>query len=314
MTDIQQETAQESVYTGYSVKTPLFEGPLDLLLYLVRNYEINVYDIPVTLITEQFLGYIKLLERLDLEVASEFIVMAAHLIVIKSRMLLPGDPEHEDDENDPRTELVAQLLEYQKFKEAAHILEESESLSRSVLERKAGQIVFEFPDDESNWVDVKLFDLVNAFSRIMAKSDKEPPSYPVFDDVEDDYDPEEKIAQLRTMLEIHARIEFTEIITGNMRRGEIIIIFLALLHMIKRGLIVVRQHRLFGDITIFSRQAPEIPPESDIEDGDADGYPVERAETERMDIVEPPERDAGETPRDDATTGIERQENKGEQG
>ena len=255
MAEAQQQETREAVYTGYQVKTPLFEGPLDLLLYLVRNYEINIYDIPVTLITEQFLGYIKLLERLDLEVASEFIVMAAHLILIKSRMLVPGDPEHEDDEEDPRTELVAQLIEYQKFKEAAHILEESESLSRAVLERKAGQIVFDFPGDESNWVDVKLFDLVNAFSRIMSRSEKEPPSYPVFDDVEDNYDPEEKITQIRTMLEIHSRIEFNEIITPATRRGEIIIIFLALLHMIKRGYIVVRQHRLFGDITIFARDA-----------------------------------------------------------
>lgn len=255
MANAQSEDVQETIYTGYQVKTPLFEGPLDLLLYLVRNYEINIYDIPITLITEQFLGYIKLLERLDLEVASEFIVMAAHLILIKSRMLVPGEAEHEDDEEDPRSELVAQLIEYQKFKEAAHILEESESLLRSVLERKPGQIVFEFPGDESNWVEVKLFDLVNAFSRIMARSEKEPPSYPVFDDIEDNYDPEEKISQLTTMLEIHSRIEFNEIITPTTRRGEIIIIFLALLHMIKRGFIVVRQHRLFGDITIFARAA-----------------------------------------------------------
>jgi len=249
------EYGSEGDFTGYRVSTPLFEGPLDLLLYLARRYEINIYDIPITLITEQFLNYIALLERLDLELASEFIVMAAHLLVIKSRMLLPEDQRRDDDE-DPRAELVAQLLEYQKFKAAARILEESESIARAVLERKAGQITFDFPADETNWVDLKLFDLVNAFSRLMARDEKEPPRFPVLDDFEDDYDPEEKIAQIRTLLEIHTRIEFGDIIAPGMRRGEIIIIFLAILNMIKRGLITVRQHKLFGDITIANKGAP----------------------------------------------------------
>jgi len=249
--------AEEDGFTGYKVHTPLFAEPkpLDFLLSLVRRYEINIYDIPIAFITEQFLQYIALLERLDLEVASEFVVMAANLIVIKSRMLLPR--EFDDDEReDPRADLVAQLLEYQKFKAAAQILEESESVSRAVLERKMGQITFDFPGDDNNWVDVKLFDLVSAFSRLMTRGDEEDrpaPYYPVLDDFEDDYDPEEKITQISTLLEIHERIEFGDIITPGMQRGEIIIIFLAILNMIKRGLIVVQQHKLFGDITIAGR-------------------------------------------------------------
>jgi segregation and condensation protein A len=255
------ETQQDHA-AGYQIHTPLFEGPLDLLLQLVRRYEINIYDIPITLITEQFMQYIALMERLDLEIASEFIVMAAHLCVIKSRMLLPHDTG-EDDEEDPRSELVAQLLEYQKFKAAAQILEESEGISLAILERRAGQIVFDFPGDENNWVDVKLFDLVGAFSRIMARAAASTastalagpaaPVYPEFRDVEDDYDPEEKIAQITTLLDIRNQVDFEDIITPDMRRGEIIIIFFAILDMIKRGLILVRQHRLFGDITILKR-------------------------------------------------------------
>jgi len=245
-------------FTGYKVNTPLFDEPkpLDFLLYLVRKYEINIYDIPIAFITEQFLQYIALLERLDLEIASEFVVMAAHLLLIKSHRLLPREFD-DDDEEDPRAELVAQLLEYQKFKAAAQILEESESVSRAVLERKMGQITFDFPGDDNNWVDVKLFDLVNAFSRLMtrgeADAESKAPYYPVLDDFEDDYDPEEKISQINTLLEVHPRIAFGDIITSGMRRGEIIIIFLAILNMIKRGLIVVQQHKLFGDITILGR-------------------------------------------------------------
>ncbi|MDR2733354.1 MAG: segregation/condensation protein A [Spirochaetota bacterium] len=239
---------------GYQIRTPLFEGPLDLLLQLVRRYEINIYDIPITLITEQFMQYIALMERLDLEIASEFIVMAAHLCVIKSRMLLPHEAGDDDDE-DPRSELVAQLLEYQKFKAAAQILEESEGISLAILERRAGQIVFDFPGDENNWVDVKLFDLVGAFSRIMARAAPATPAYPEFRDFEDDYDPEEKVAQIATLLDIRNQVDFEDIITPGMQRGEIIIIFFAILDMIKRGLILVRQHRLFGDITILKRGA-----------------------------------------------------------
>jgi segregation and condensation protein A len=247
--------AAEDGFTGYKVQTPLFEEPkpLDFLLYLVRRYEINIYDIPIAFITEQFIQYIALLERLDLELASEFVVMVAHLLVIKSRMLLPREFEDDDDE-DPRAGLVAQLLEYQKFKAVARVLEESESVSRAVLERKAGQVTFDFPGDDNNWVDVKLFDLVNAFSRLMTRGEEQSaPYFPILDDFEDDYDPEEKIVQICTLLEIHSRIEFGDIITPGMKRGEIIIIFLAILNMIKRGLIVVQQHKLFGDITIVGR-------------------------------------------------------------
>jgi len=244
---------EQAVYSGYKIKTPEFEGPLDLLLYLVKNYEINIYDIPIVLITDQFLDYIRMLKDLDLEIASEFIVMAAHLTLIKSKMLLPTDPDL-DDEDDPRTELVEQLLEYQKFKEAASILEESESISREVLERRSNQILFDFPDDTDNWIDVKIFDLVNAFSRLIAKNTQEDPVFTILDEVEEDYDPDEKVAQIASLLELKNKVVFQELVSINSRKGEIIITFLALLHMIKDGQIVVKQHKMFGDITIFRKQ------------------------------------------------------------
>ena len=229
-------------YTGYNIKTPGFEGPLDLLLFLVKNYEINIYDIPITLITEQYLAYIRMLKKLDLEVASEFIVMAAHLMYIKSKMLLPMDPEL-DEEEDPRQDLVEQLLEYQKFKAAAETLEEAEHISREVLERKPSQILLEFPDDGDNWVDVKLFDLVNAFSRLISTDEKEEPIFPVLDDIEEDYDPEDKIEQIRVMLDLEGKVMFQELLPPDVRRGEIIVTFLAILHMIKRAMIDVKQHK-----------------------------------------------------------------------
>lgn len=250
-------------YSGYAIKTPLFEGPLDLLSELVRNYEINIYDIPIAMITEQFLNYIRFLKQLDLTVASEFIVMVAHLLLIKSRMLLPIESDL-DEEEDPRSELVEQLLEYQRFKEAAHLLEEAEMMSQHLLDRKSNQMTFDFPDDRDNWVDVKLFDLVNAFSRLLSRGQKAEPVFPVLDEVDEAYDPEQRITEIRTLLEVKGRAQFEEILSEDAARGEIIITFLAILHMIKRGTIVVKQHRLFGDITVFLRQEQ---PGTDSEEG-----------------------------------------------
>jgi len=250
---------QIQAYTGYSIKTPGFEGPLDLLLFLVKNYEINIYDIPITLITEQYLGYIKMLKRFDLEVASEFIVMAANLMHIKSRMLLPVDPEL-DEEEDPRTDLVQQLLEYQKFKAAAETLEEAEQVSREVLERKPSRILLEFPEEGDNWIEVRLFELVNAFSQLIGTGKKEEPVFPVLDHIDEEYNPEEKIEQIRVMLDLEGKALFQELLPPGVRRGEIIVTFLAILHMIKRAMIDVKQHKMFGDITIFPRE-PRPPAE-----------------------------------------------------
>lgn len=246
--------ATEKLYTGYKVNVPDFEGPLDLLLFLVKNYEINIYDIPITLITEQFMSYLRLMKRLDLEIASEFIVMAAHLMLIKSRMLLPEDPDLDEEDDDPRSDLVEQLLEYQKFKEAASRLEETELIGREVLERKQTQVLFDMGDDCDNWVDVKLFDLVNAFSRLLSKDEKTPPVFPVFDDEEDSYDPDEKMRTIESLVQIKGEVHFYELLSDQFRRGEIIITFLAVLHLIKQGTVAVKQHKVFGDIKLFYRE------------------------------------------------------------
>jgi len=238
-------------FKGYSVQTPGFEGPMDLLLFLVKNFEINIYDIPILLIIEQFQRYIKMMKKVNLDIASEFIVMAANLLLIKTKMLLPTDADLGEDEEDPRSELVEQLLEYQRFKAAAAILEEKEIIGHEILEKKPGQMVFEFGDDD-NWVDLKVFDLVNAFSRIISENDEEAPVFPVFDDAdEDDYDPEDKIEEIHSYLKLHGKAGFADVIKNIHSKGEIIITFLAVLHMIKRGFIVVRQHKMFGDINMF---------------------------------------------------------------
>ncbi len=244
-------------FKGYSVITPGFEGPMDLLLFLVKNYEINIYDIPILLIIEQFQRYINMMKKVNLDIASEFIVMVAHLLLIKTKMLLPADADLGDDEEDPRSELVEQLLEYQKFKVAAAILEEKEIIGHEILEKKPGQMVFEFGDDD-NWVDLKVFDLVNAFSRIISDNDEEKPVFPVFDEDDDDYDPDEKIDEIHSYLKLHGKAGFADVIKSIANKAEIIITFLAVLHMIKQGLIVVRQHKMFGDINMFLIEEKEV--------------------------------------------------------
>src|SRR5512135_3362122 len=156
---------------SYEIKLDIFEGPLDLLLYLIRKNEIDIYNIPIALITEQYLEYLDLMRSLNLDLAGEYLVLAATLIHIKSRMLLPpveGDDEAEEGE-DPRAELVQQLLEYQTFKEAALNLEGRPLLERDVFTRGAPlEEPAEAEEDEEAMIEVGIYELVQAFRRIIS--------------------------------------------------------------------------------------------------------------------------------------------------
>ena len=229
-----------------------FEGPLDLLLYLVKKNEIDIYDIPIALITEQFLEYVNAMRREQLESAGEFILMAATLMRIKARMLLPR-PELDDDEfEDPRRELVLKIIEYQQFKEIAEHLRERESASRLVFSRgyqewiEADRVAAEEePENRAS-----LSDLLRAFAVVMAQAARdrvhhlEPISVSI----------EEKVDFIRRCLRKDGQTSFRELFVPGEPRSHWIVTFVALLEMTREGEIRIRQIDRFGEIHVFARE------------------------------------------------------------
>jgi segregation and condensation protein A len=233
----------------YRVKTEIFEGPFDLLLFLIRKHEIDIYDIPIHDITNQFLEYVQLMKILDLEVAGEFIEMVATLMNIKARMLLPK-PVFGDDENveDPRTELVQRLLEYKKFKEAASDMYEFEDQRRKMYSRK----YFLKPEDETPisteeyLSNVTLFDLLIAFKKALDNMPKV--TYHEVKKIE--VTVEEQTDFILNTLAQQSTILFSELIEKIKDKIVIIVTFLAILELIKIRKIFVSQSRVFEDIKI----------------------------------------------------------------
>jgi segregation and condensation protein A len=237
----------------YRVKTEIFEGPFDLLLFLIRKHEIDIYDIPIHNIMNQFLEYIDLMKILDLEVAGEFIEMVATLMNIKARMLLPK-PVFGDDEDveDPRTELVQRLLEYKKFKEASLELSDFEDFRRKLYSRK-----YFLKPEEDNPVsteeylqNVTLFDLLLAFKKALDTMPKV--TYHEVKKIE--VTVEEQTDYILTTLSAQGNILFSELIKKIKDRIVVVVTFLALLELIKLKKIIVRQSRVFEDIKISSAQ------------------------------------------------------------
>ena len=230
-----------------TIKLARFEGPLDLLLHLIKRDEIDIYDIPIAHITDQYLRYIELMRQLDLDVAGEFLVMAATLMRIKAKMLLPLPAVGAEEEpGDPREELVQRLVEYRQFKEAAHTLKGREDERRQLYER--GMLP---GDDEAGPLPlarVSLFDLLDALNRVMARA----PEIPVYEVRAETFDVEEKIERLAAMLQQRGRVTFEELLGGCRSRGEMVVTFIALLELIKLGVALVVQHETFGDITIVA--------------------------------------------------------------
>jgi len=239
------------------VKIAAYDGPLDLLLDLIKKNEMNVYDIPVAEITQQYLDYLKVMKQLDLEVAGEFIVMAATLIYIKSKMLLPTDKDEEDGEGeDPRAELVRKLLEYQAFKEAAKELgllqtERGKMFTRQITDYYLGEL-----DPEDVGVDTfsaNFFDLIVAFQNVLAK--KEPKSqHEVFEEV---ISIEEKMIQIQSYLTEKKTVSFNDLFSERWTRNELIATFLAILELVRTRFAWVRQDQHFGEIVIERRDEPE---------------------------------------------------------
>ena len=230
---------------AYQIRLVQFEGPLDLLLHLIRRDKINIYDIPISHITREYLAYIEIMHELELEVAGEFFVMAATLMRIKSQMLLPRHEGLEEEEVDPREELVRNLIEYRKFKEAAHCFAAKEEDRRRVFPRPVIRPVEEEVPEEPD--EVGLFDLLEALQGVF-KNLKHQAIYRV---VPDSVTVEQKIETIRASLARRSEVLFTELFNGEFTKIEIIVTFLALLEMIRLGELVARQMSHGPDIWLY---------------------------------------------------------------
>jgi len=238
----------------YKIKLPEFEGPMDLLLHLIRENKVDIYDIPISLITGQYLEYIEIMKELDLEIAGEFLVMAATLIQIKSRMLLPPDEELPPEEmEDPRLELVQRLLEYQSFKDAASILKEREDERLKIFGRQPeDQEVEEVLSPETYLFDVNLFDLLAAFKKLLADA---PPEMRTI--TRETLTVKDKMMHIVDRIENLESIRFEELFKESFTRVQLIVTFLALLELLRLGLARVYQENEFGNIWIINPQKKE---------------------------------------------------------
>ena len=254
------DTDFESSPDAYTVKLESFEGPLDLLIHLIRTNEVNIYDIPIALITEQYLSLITLMQELNLDVAGEFLVMAATLIHIKSRMLLPRpDPSQEDlgPEEDPRDALVRRLLEHQKYKAAAELLHDRETLRSAQFMRPDARVADAAGDEYEPELEVDLFSLLAAFKGVLERANRRPLMVL----------PPEQIAIEGRMQQLLDRLSerdacgFEDLFAdGDGSRPFMIVTFLALLEMIRLKLIRVFQSRGFGPIRVYKRARPADAP------------------------------------------------------
>jgi segregation and condensation protein A len=233
---------------SYHIKVGDFDGPLDLLLHLVRANEVDIVDIPIVQITEQYNDYLQLMEGLNLEVAGEYLVMASTLIHIKSRMLLPSDPELEDEAGeDPRTELVQQLLEYQRFKQAAENLSAMDSV-RSLIWTRDGRVPSEFEGEEL--LTVEIFDLIKAFRGLIGRLSDEARLQLKRETVS----VADTIHWLHERLENEETISLETLIKELETRAEAIALFLAMLEMMRLEMLVAFQRRTFSEIRIALRR------------------------------------------------------------
>lgn len=242
---------------GYKIKLDIFEGPLDLLLYLVKKDHLNIYDIPIKEVTEQYLRYLELMRLLDLNIAGEFLVMAATLLQIKSKMLLPAEKEEtlDTEEEDPRAELVRRLLEYEKFKEIAQDLRERESAQQEVFKRPKLPEKQDVLGDKEVYFEANLFDLIAAFSRALEDVPKEL----FYEVIKDEFTVEDKIHQILHLLLVEPSVQISRLFSEARNKIEVVVTFLGILELIRLKEIVARQKSLFGEIEVVRNKENIIP-------------------------------------------------------
>lgn len=250
----------------YKVKFEVFEGPLDLLLYLVKKEEVDIYNVDLTKLATQFIEYIEVMRMLDLEIAGEFLVMAATLMYIKSRELLPKDQQvsvegEEEDEEDPRWELIRKLVEYKKFKDAAAHLQAREIEMENVFPRRPGKFEFDV-DRPAPRAEASIFDLLNAVNAVLKRVAQRDDPRDIF---EDKWTVSEKIEHLAKVIAEKPLVRFSELFAGAISRSEVVCTFLALLEMIRLKQLVCVQPEDFGDIEITKAppEAVPVPPPDD---------------------------------------------------
>jgi len=233
---------------SYQIKLEIFEGPMDLLLHLIKKHELDIYSIPIALITQQYLAYIDLMKSLDMEIAGEFLVMASTLTHIKSKMLLPPpeNPEDEEDGVDPRAELIRRLLEYKSFKDAAGSLGAKEDTWSQVYTRTPEAAPDVPADDEPLLFDFHLFDLLAALKDVM---ERVPDAK--FEITAEAVSITEKISQILARLETTDSLLFVDLFEGSTSRMQVIGTFLALLELIKTRVVKAFQVEEFGAIRIM---------------------------------------------------------------
>ena len=244
----------------YKVKFEVFEGPLDLLLYLIKKEEVDIYEVNLTSLATQFIEYIDTMRLLDLEIAGEFLVMAATLMYIKSRELLPVDQqvqvEGEDDGEDPRWELIRQLVEYKKFKDAAAQLSVLEARQEAVFPRVPGKLDFQTETPARS--EASVFDLLNAVNTVLQRFTQRPEQRDIF---EDKWSVSEKIEFLVRIISERSPLRFSELFESVTSRSEVVVTFLALLELIRLKQLTAVQAEAFGEILICRPRPMENGPE-----------------------------------------------------
>ncbi len=239
-----EETSQ-----AHHVRLQDFEGPMDLLLFLIKRSEINIYDIPISQITEQYLQFLDYAAKVELEHITEFYVMAATLLYIKSRMLLPVEIDLDDEIEDPRKELVERLIEYQKYKIITDMMTDKEQESEWLLERRRKQEALPFEDSDELWETIDVWELLRTFSTIISNvsSDR-------LLDLYEEVSVNEKLSLLEELLETRSDCLFTDLIVKPGSIMEVVCAFLAILESVKSRRINIEQNRMFGDIRIRRRE------------------------------------------------------------
>jgi segregation and condensation protein A len=247
----------------YRIRLEIFEGPLDLLLYLIKKEEVSIYDIPIARITEQYLDYLRVMQELDIVVAGEFLVMAATLIHIKSQMLLPRDPDPAVEEGaDPRTELVNQLLEHQKYKAAANVLHQRATIESATLTRGAVETDAHNPE-----VSATLFRLFEVFRDVLNRQH----AITEIEIAREEITMAEKLAEIIGIVERSGEVSARDLFERAKSRRELVVIFLAILELVKELVIRLRQSEAFADILLVKREDAGVPGAGAVQPASGDG-------------------------------------------
>lgn len=237
-------------FSGIYFRLPVFEGPLDLLLHLIKEQKIDIYDIPIVQITQQYMHYLELMKELNLEVAGDFLVMAATLIHIKSKMLLPPDEEEMDaPAEDPRSELVRRLLEYQSYKDSSLHLRKREEIWKNVFQRTVSDMdSLEF-EDEPAFIEASVFDLISAFRKLLEKAPEQ-----IIEITRESLTVSDRINFILEQLENEEGIRFESLFEEGSTKLTLIVTFLALLETVRLGLVKIYQERAFDRIWLMNPQ------------------------------------------------------------